>query len=223
MNCFLSNPFSRVWSVPNLLGFVAAMTLLACDDKGKSASSESVAAAAVATSSGTPGPSTSANPAGGSGTAPSAAGSTGTAGAATTGGKAAGDETWKGKFTSQPGTMYIPRDADVPNSKDWDTVKFKGDDAEVGRGEGSLSLRIKKETGEVLGEGSGSIGEVILYGRFRDNKFGATVARKNGNDGGLVGTASGKIDGSSLKGSMRLSNGNAAVVRVVDFALTREP
>jgi hypothetical protein len=119
--------------------------------------------------------------------------------------------------------MYIPRDADVPNSKDWDTVKFRGDDAEVGRGEGTLSLRIKKETGEVLGEGSGSIGEVILYGRFRDNKFGATVARKNGNDGGLVGTASGKIDGSSLKGSMRLSNGNAAVVRVVDFALTREP
>ncbi len=128
---------------------------------------------------------------------------------------------WTGTYASEKALMYIPRDGDVPNAKDWDGVKFRGDDAGIGLGDGTMTLTLDRATGRVTGSLEGSAGPAVLYGSFGDGRLAATVARKDATDEGLTGVAVATVSDTVVEGSMRLAESNARVVRVATFTLAK--
>ncbi len=115
--------------------------------------------------------------------------------------------------------MYIPRDGDVPNAKEWDGVKFRGDDAGMGVGDGAMTLVLDAATGRVSGTIEGTAGPAVLYGSFGDGRLAVTIARKDATDEGLTGTGVGLVTADKIEGSMRLAESNARVVRTATFTL----
>lgn len=132
------------------------------------------------------------------------AGPSAEAGAAAPAGKT---RSFAGKYTLTTGTMYVPTD------KDWSSVKFKNDDSKL-LGEGDIVLSVDP-TGRVSGATeSGPLGASVLEGRSDGGALAATVRRKDALDEGLTGTLVATISGDELAGTMKLSEWNAAVVRV---------
>lgn len=122
---------------------------------------------------------------------------------------------WSGKYTSAPGSLY------VYDGGEWKGVHFRGDDASIGLGEGTLSLTIDPRATALRGTGSGPLGEVVLTGVI-DTKTGEvsfSVLRKDTTDRGFTGTGVGHLAGASLTGTMRLSRGDAHVIREATFTL----
>jgi hypothetical protein len=122
-------------------------------------------------------------------------------------GSAASTTSWLGKYTVSAGTMY------VPEHKDWSSVKFKNDDSKL-LGEGEMALTVDP-TGRVSGSTeSGPLGASMIEGTSDGSALAATIRRKEALDEGLTGTLVATISGDSLTGTMKLSEWNAAVVRV---------
>lgn len=124
--------------------------------------------------------------------------------------------TWTGTYTSTPGSLF------VRDGGEWRGVRFRGDDASVGLGEGPLSLTVDTKTGRLTGSGSGPIGDVVLSGAVVGETLTFTVTRKDARDCGLSGTGVGHVDGDSLRGTLRLSQGDARVIREAAFSLARK-
>jgi hypothetical protein len=136
--------------------------------------------------------------------APKDAGPSAEAGAAAPAGKTT---SFAGKYTVTTGTMYVPTD------KDWSSVKFKNDDSKL-LGEGEMALTVDP-TGRVSGSTeSGPLGASMIEGTSDGSALAATIRRKDALDEGLTGTLVATISGDSLTGTMKLSEWNAAVVRV---------
>jgi hypothetical protein len=117
--------------------------------------------------------------------------------------------------------MYIPRDADVPNASEWDNVKFRGDDAGIGLGDGAITLVLDPVTGRVSGTLDGSVGPAIVFGILDGTRITATITRKDATDEGLTGTAIATMTEGKIEGSMRLAESNARVVRSATFTLAK--
>ena len=122
---------------------------------------------------------------------------------------------WTGSYTSTPATFY------VHDGGEWKGVHFRGDDAAVGLGEGTLSLTIDTKSGGVRGSGSGSLGDLVLAGAVTGEELTFSVLRKDPTDRGLTGTGVGKLSGSSATGTIRLSRGDAHVIREAKFTLSK--
>ena len=121
-----------------------------------------------------------------------------------------------GTFVAEPGAMFIPREGDVPNAIEWAGTKFRGDDAGVGRGTGTLSLHVD-DAGLVQGEGAGTLGPFTVAGRKSDGRIVATF-RGLGPDA-LFGTLYVAIAGSDATGEGRASDGEARIVRSLKVSL----
>jgi len=122
---------------------------------------------------------------------------------------------WAGSYTSLPATFY------VYDGGEWKGVHFRGDDAAVALGEGTLSLTLDTKSGSVRGTGSGSLGDIVVAGAVTGEELTFSVLRKDPTDRGLTGTGVGKLVGSSATGTIRLSRGDAHVIREAKFSLTK--
>jgi hypothetical protein len=123
---------------------------------------------------------------------------------------------WTGTYTSAAGSLY------VRDGGEWRGVRFRGDDASVGLGEGPLSFTLDSQTGRVVGAGSGPIGDFLVTGAVTGDSLAFSVVRKDARDRGLTGTGIGKVNGESLVGKLRLSQGDAHVIREATFSLARK-
>jgi hypothetical protein len=173
------------------------VTASACDDHPKPPSAPSDASS-PASSASTPKPPPSA--------APSAS-------------AAANDQptSWSGKYQSAPGSLY------VFDGGEWKGVHFRGDDASTGLGEGTLSFTVDPKTGVVRGKTDGAIGDAVVTGAVTGSELSFTVMRHEARDHGLTGTGVGTITASAVTGTMRLSQGDAHVIRVAKFELAKSP
>ncbi len=142
------------------------------------------------------------------GAAPAAAATGSAAGTAAT----AADYT--GSYKATPGTLYVPEE------KDWKGFRFRGEDAGVGLGDGTLTLKVK-EGGRVEGEGDGAFGKFILSGVLAENTVTANVYRKDPSDGGFTGFLIGTKKGDAFEGTMKLSLAKANVLRDATFTVKK--
>ena len=126
---------------------------------------------------------------------------------------------WTGTYKSAPGSLY------VIDGGEWAGVHVRGDDASTGLGSGPLFLTIDGATGLVRGTASGPLGEAILAGAasMTGGEVTFSVLRKDSTDRGFTGTGVGTRSGARLTGTMRLSLGDAHVLRDATFVLEAAP
>jgi hypothetical protein len=175
--------------------------LVACDKNDKPGTPATSATAPVATTTAAP-------------TTPSASAS---ASAAPTAAGAAAS--WEGKYKSAASGFYVPHDA--PNGKDWKEVKWQGDQSPQGIGEGTLALKVDAN-GVVTGELEGPLGPGIVNGSVHDGQLTGSIRRKDATDGGFTGTLVGKVAGAAIEGTMKLSRGEASLIREAQFSLAKK-
>lgn len=182
------------------LALIASFPLAGCENKsgGPPAPSASAASASAPVASASVA-SASAAPSASASAAPSAA--------------SAG---WAGAYKSAAGAVSLPA------GKDFKDVTWKGDDAGVGIGEGTISITVDGATGRVTGTAEGALGAVVLDGMLVDGAFTASIARKDPSDRGLIGTAIGKATGDKIDGTMSLSSPDAVIVRKATFSLAKK-
>jgi hypothetical protein len=123
---------------------------------------------------------------------------------------------WTGTYTSTPGSLY------VYDGGEWKGVHFRGDDASDGLGAGSLSFTIDPKTSQVHGVGAGPFGDIVIAGAVTGDEVSFSILRKDTTDRGLTGTGVGKLSHDSLTGTMRLSRGDAHVIREAKFDLSNK-
>jgi hypothetical protein len=125
------------------------------------------------------------------------------------------DDEWDGSYVSEAGSLY------VVDGGEWANVKWRGDDASAGLGRGEVSITVRGAVGRVEGSASGAIGDVVWLGAVDGDTLTASILRKNPSDGGLTGTAVGKVSREQIVGTMRLSLADARVIREAKFTLNR--
>ncbi len=124
-------------------------------------------------------------------------------------------EAWSGTYTSAPGSLF------VYDGGEWKGVHFRGDDAATGLGDGTLSLTLDPRTGIVRGNGTGALGDIVVSGAVTAGELTFSVLRKDPSDRGFTGTGVGKLERGTAAGTMRLSQGDAHVIRDAKFSLTK--
>jgi hypothetical protein len=121
---------------------------------------------------------------------------------------------WSGAYTSAAASIY------VPDAAEWSGFKWRGADAGDAIGEGTISLTIDGQTHLVTGSAAGPIGDVLLTGTAEGGRLTASVRRKDPRDQGLTGTLVASPAPDHIDGTMRLSFGDAHLVREATFHLT---
>lgn len=122
---------------------------------------------------------------------------------------------WKGTYTSERASYYLP------DAAEYGGVKFRGDDAGDALGEGTLSLKVDAD-GLVTGEGAGALGAFVLHGVLRGDDLSFTVARQDPSDLGVTGTGTGTLAGDAIEGTLNLSAYRAQIIREAKFKLSRQ-
>jgi hypothetical protein len=120
---------------------------------------------------------------------------------------------WRGRYKSEQGSFF------VPDASEWSGVKWRGDDAGAGLGEGTLELEIDSASGTVVGTTSGAVGDTRVTGTIVGKEIMATLRRKDPSDRGFTGTLLATRSGEAVTGTMRLSPGDAHVIREATFSL----
>lgn len=131
-----------------------------------------------------------------------------TSGTAAGSGASAADYT--GSYKATAGTLYVPEE------KDWKGFRFRGEDAGVGLGDGTLTIKVK-DGGRVEGEGDGAFGKFILSGVLAETTLTANIYRKDPADGGFTGFLIGTKKGDAFEGTMKLSLAKGNVLRDATF------
>jgi hypothetical protein len=171
------------------------LTLLACEKSPASTSTAPATSASTSTSTSTSNstsPSTSASPA------------------------TEAPQTFTGTYTAKEGTLF------VPDGGEWSGVKWRGDDAGIGLGDGTLLLKIEPKTGRAEGTADGALGGLVLSGSQDQGILGFTLAPKDVADRGFSGTAQGKVAGEAIEGTMNLSLAGGNVIRTATFTLKKK-
>ncbi len=119
-----------------------------------------------------------------------------------------GSGAWAGTYTATAGSLYVP---------DWTGVKFRGEDASVGLGDGAMTVTLDA-TGRAAGTLDGALGATTLDGVLRDSAFSATLVPVD-RAKGFSGTAIGTREGDAITGTMRLSLPTGNVIREASFKL----
>jgi hypothetical protein len=110
--------------------------------------------------------------------------------------------TFDAKYTSEPGTLYMPSGKE----------RFKNDLSKM-LGDGVLTVTVDAD-GRVSGASEGGpLGPTILDGEMNGQVVMGTIRRSDPSDEGLTGTLVATRSGDKIEGTMKLSDGNAAVVR----------
>ena len=123
---------------------------------------------------------------------------------------------WSGTYASVPGSIY------VVDGGEWAGVRWRGDDASAGVGEGTLTIAIESATAHVSGSAEGAIGDALLVGAVEGTEVTARVLRKDATDRGFTGTLLATQSADKLTGTMRLALADARVIREASFSLSRK-
>jgi hypothetical protein len=125
----------------------------------------------------------------------------------------AGPVTWAGKYTAAPGAFY------VPDAGEWSGVKFRGDDAGTGLGDGTLKVTIDPG-GRAHGSLEGPLGPLRVDGEMRDSVLSARLTPADPASG-FSGMLIGRADGGKIAGTMKASLPTANVIREASFSLEK--
>lgn len=120
---------------------------------------------------------------------------------------------WSGKYTAVGATLYVTaqtRDAGL---------KFRGEDASTGLGEGNLHVTADPTTHEVTGDLDGALGDLVIVGMRDKDDVTFTVRPKTPSDESYFGTGVAKVDGGKLVGTLHVSRSRANVIREATFSL----
>jgi hypothetical protein len=129
--------------------------------------------------------------------------------------------TWVGRYTAAPGSLY------VPEGPEWQNVRFRGEDASVGLGEGDMTVAIDS-AGRASGSVEGPLGPMHVDGVMTlepaDASTPAFEASLFPGDSGasFSGTVVGERTGDRVAGTLRVSLPTANVVREARFTLERK-
>lgn len=135
-------------------------------------------------------------------------------------------ETWKGTYHGRRGAPFIP------DGGDWESVRWRGDDAGDGLGDGSLSLVVERPSGLVTGSLSGPLGPAIVRGTvdgilltatFTPDATNANGAPQADGFRGTLTVAMPPAPSAEAVGSLRASSPWANLVREGALTLRREP
>lgn len=185
------------------LALVSAVVFLAACSKSDPPGSQSTATTGSVATTASAAPHASSAPAVASAApaaAPAAAGASATAGS------------FAGKYTAKASSLYLP------DTKEMQRVKWRGDESTEGLGAGELTLTIAAD-GSVQGESTGPLGAMVLVGQAQGDTLAATLQRKTATDGGFTGTLHAKKNGAGYAGEMNLSRHDASVLRTATFEL----
>jgi hypothetical protein len=122
-------------------------------------------------------------------------------------------QAWSGRYSASPGGFY------VPEGSEWAGVKFRGEDASVGLGEGAMTVSITRE-GRVAGTVDGPLGPLRVTGELAAKAFSAALVSSEPATG-FSGTAIGTEANDRITGTMRLSLPTGNVLREATFTLER--
>jgi hypothetical protein len=140
--------------------------------------------------------------------------------AAPSGAAPSGAATFAGTYVAKQGPVEPPAAA---KEKTW--TDDPGTEA-VGKGSMELSIDGGDANGpprKVVGESKGALGVLAIVGTFDGKEVRANIMPKQANiPGAMTGFMTLTADGSSLKGTMRVSNGNARIVREAAVELARK-
>ena len=145
--------------------------------------------------------------------APPAAIARPTPSAAATGAATSG--AWAGHYSSVPGTFS------VPDGGEWAGVKFRGEDASVGLGDGTMGMSVDP-AGHLQGTLEGPLGPLRFTGELDADAFSAALISSDPAQG-FAGTAVGALASGRVTGTMRLSLPTGNVLREASFMLERKP
>jgi len=184
---------SAVSPLAALLIFAAASCSKSSADKPSPAASTSAAASAVAAASAAPSSS---------------------AGKASTGATA-----WSGSYLAKVGPVAPPENA---KEKTW-----TDDPGTAAVGRGAIALSIGGSRGDTQGEITGPLGDLRVAGVFDGTELRANVLPKDPkSDAAMTGfmllAASGETPPASLKGTLRVSNRDAKIVREASVELAKK-
>lgn len=114
--------------------------------------------------------------------------------------------TWKGAFTAKVAAVEPPKEA---KEKTWTK-----DPGTASVGPGSVELAVAAGSGDVSGAISGALGDLVVRGRFDGKELRAVLAPKDASaPGAMSGVLSLALEGAHLAGTLRVSNGDARIVR----------
>jgi hypothetical protein len=112
------------------------------------------------------------------------------------------------------GAVDPPKNA---NEKTW-----TADPGSAAVGKGAVDLTVG-DRGETLGETKGPLGEMTISGVYDGKELRATLAPKEPKaDGAMTGFMMLAADGSAMKGTMRVSNRDAKIVREATVELAKK-
>ena len=118
---------------------------------------------------------------------------------------------WSGRYDAAPGTFS------VPDGGEWAGVRFRGEDAQAGLGDGTLAVSVSSE-GRVEGKLEGPLGPLRVTGELLEKSFSAALVSADPAHG-FSGTAVGTRAGERITGTMRLSLPTGNVLREATFTL----
>ena len=122
--------------------------------------------------------------------------------------------TWSGSYAAKVGAVEPPTNA---KEKTW---TMDPGSAAVGKGTVDLSVG---ERGETRGETKGPLGEMTITGLFDGKELRANLLPKDPRaDGAMTGFMVLSSEGDSLKGTMRVSNRDARIVREAMVELAKK-
>ncbi|MDP9036574.1 MAG: hypothetical protein M3O50_17365 [Myxococcota bacterium] len=122
---------------------------------------------------------------------------------------------WRGTYTSQTASVYVP--------PDWKNVHWKGAETSQGLGQGSMAIAIDARSGHVTGTLEGPLGPAWIDGVSIDDKLTATIIRKDPADHGFVGTLVGGFTTARAEGTMNAALWDASALRTAAFTLSSDP
>jgi len=133
---------------------------------------------------------------------------------ATAGGAVADRTTWAGSYTAKVGAVDPPQNA---KEKTW--TQDPGS-AAIGKGTVDLSIR---ERGDAQGEAKGPLGDMTISGTYDGKELRANLVPKDPKaDAAMTGFMLLASEGDALKGSIRVSNRDARIVREATVELAKK-
>jgi hypothetical protein len=115
---------------------------------------------------------------------------------------------WQGSYTSVAGAMTLPKD-----------VRWRVPETPEGLGVGTLALTVDPASGRVRGTVEGPLGPATLDGMAADGRLTASMARRDPNDRGFIGTLSGDVTDGGVRGTMNVALAEASALRTASFQL----
>ena len=179
--------------LPAAVLFLALIASAGCSKESKDAAPPAASAMARA----------SASAAGAPASAPAAAAA-----------KAPDRTTWSGTYAAKVGAVEPPANA---KEKTW-----TADPGSAAVGNGAIDLTVG-ERGETRGETKGPLGEMTISGVYDGKELRANLAPKEPKgDGAMTGFMTLSADGAAMKGTMRVSNRDAKIVREATVELAKK-